>query len=452
MKKLIDSFTVSKILLNEIFHNIFSSPIFRKKRNRYAVLALFAAAYIAYYILNMSQLNQMFVTKDQLTNALEMNLFSSLSNVIIIIAGFIYLIVTISFSLTKKMQYQLKILPFEKDSVVMGSILFKLLLSYFSFLIIFAIIIPMLKLFYFSNTLNLFIFVYCQILFFASITCYHFVFHTLSQRIRLTKFNLNIILLVAFLFFYFFVFRFQIDQKFMQSGLAVHIPLVGSLILCLLVIIGLVGYGIYVLKPDDDDVYLSHDFFLWKRIKQMNYFMVIVLGFIRNKLTLSLIGIVCLIAILSYVDTKDMTITLTTLLYVYPIVSFSAIRYFSTTTSYRTLNPLFRLDAALETMTTTILNIILHLPLIIIVLFLPIDEIQIMHYGLILFESALIMSIIFPKHKSSVNEFAASVLCIVLAIGLFLISDNILLFGIIFIVLIGIKYYLLERSTYIEAV
>lgn len=184
----------------------------------------------------------------------------------------------------------------------------------------------------------------------------------------------------------------------------------------------------------------------------MNYLMVILLGFFRNKLTLSLIGIVSILAVLSYLDTRDIFITLTTIIYVYPIVSFSAIRYFSTTMSYRALNPLFGLEISSETMTTTLLNIIINLPLITIALFLAGDYLQMMYYGLILFESALIMSVIFPKDKSSVNEFAASILCVILALALFLISNNVLIFGAIFLSLITIKYFLLERSMSVETV
>ncbi len=72
-------------------------------------------------------------------------------------------------------------------------------------------------------------------------------------------------------------------------------------------------------------------------------------------------------------------------------------------------------------------------------------------YGLILFESALIMSIIFPKNKSSVNEFAASILCIILALSLYLISNNFIIFALIFFVLTIIKHYLLERGLHYEA-
>lgn len=452
MKKLTDSLLISKLLLNEIFHNIFSNPIFNKKRNRYALLFLIIAVYIAYYVFNMSQLNQMFITEEQQSHPMINILFSSLTNVIVIIAGFIYLIVTVSFSLTNKMQYQLKILPFEKDSILIGSIFFKLILSYCSFLIIFAIIIPLLKLFYFSFILNIFIFIYCQILFLASMSFYHFIFHTLSHKIKLVKYNINIILLVVFLFFYFFVFRFKIDQRVMMSQLEINTWLVGTLIICLIGFTWLFSYGIYKFKSVDDDIYMSNDFFLLKRTKQMNYLMVILLGFFRNKLTLSLIGIVSILAVLSYLDTRDIFITLTTIIYVYPIVSFSAIRYFSTTMSYRALNPLFGLEISSETMTTTLLNIIINLPLITIALFLAGDYLQMMYYGLILFESALIMSVIFPKDNSSVNEFAASILCVILALALFLISNNVLIFGAIFLSLITIKYFLLERSMSVETV
>src|SRR5699024_12455929 len=72
----------------------------------------------------------------------------------------------------------------------------------------------------------------------------------------------------------------------------------------------LFSYGIYKFKSVDDDIYMSNDFFLLKRTKQMNYLMVILLGFFRNKLTLSLIGIVSILAVLSYLDTRDIFITL----------------------------------------------------------------------------------------------------------------------------------------------
>ncbi len=90
--------------------------------------------------------------------------------------------------------------------------------------------------------------------------------------------------------------------------------------------------------------------------------MLIILGFIRNKLTLSLLGIVCVIALLAYLDTKDITITLTTIMYVYPIIAFASIRYYSTTMSYRKMNPLFNLTTLHETMITMIFNVAINMP------------------------------------------------------------------------------------------
>ena len=434
-----------------MFHTILSNPIFNKKRNRYILLILIMTVYASYYFFNMSELNQLNVAEEQLTNSMTNMLFSSLTNVIMIIAGFIYLIVTISFSLTKKMQYQLKILPFEKDSIFIGSIYFKLILSYCSFLIIFAIIIPLLKLFYFSMTLNIFIFIYCHLLYFASITFYHLLFHTISGKLQLLRFNINNILLVVFLFFYFFIFRFKIDQKMMSSNIEVNVRLVILLILLLIGCTILFGYCIFKFKSDNEDVYMSSDFYFFKSIKRMSYLMLISLGFIRNKLTLSLLGIVCVIASLAYLDTNDITITLTTIMFVYPIIAFASIRYYSTTMSYRKMNPLFNLTTLNETMITMILNVTINMPLITISIVLAGDYMNMPFYGLILFESALIMSIIFPKNKSSVNEFAASILCIILALSLYLISNNFIIFALIFFVLTIIKHYLLERGLHYEA-
>lgn len=126
MTKLTDSLTITKILLNEVFNNILSNNIFKKKRNRYILLACLVVAYILYFILNVSELNKIFVSEAETTIEMRNILFSSLTNVIAIISGFIYLIVTISFTITDRMQYQLKILPFERGSIWLGSILFKL--------------------------------------------------------------------------------------------------------------------------------------------------------------------------------------------------------------------------------------------------------------------------------------------------------------------------------------
>lgn len=446
-KKLTDSYDVAKILLNEIFHNVFSNPLFSKKRNRYILLLLVIAFYLAYYFINISQLNQIFTSDEMLTNDMINLLFSSLSNTIIIITGVIYLLVTVSFSLTEKMKYLLKILPFEKHSILMGTILFKLLMSYSFFLVIFTIIIPLLKLFYFSLTLNILILIYCQILFFTGTALYHLVFHTFSHFIKLNKYNLNIILLVVLLFFYYFVFRFKIDEYMMGADFTVNLSLVGMLIAGLIVLIGLFSYGVYRFQSNDENIYMSNDFFIFKRVMHMNYFMIVILGFIRNRLTLSLIGIVGIICLLSFIDTRDISISLETLIYVYPIVSFAAIRYYSTTLSYRTMNPLFRIGIWQETIATTLTNILINLPLIIgALILLGEDNMEMMYFGLILFESAIIMSIIFPKQKSSVNEFGASILCVILATALYLISSNVLLFGLLFIILVLVKNYLLERS------
>lgn len=85
-------------------------------------------------------------------------------------------------------------------------------------------------------------------------------------------------------------------------------------------------------------------------------------------------------------------------------------------------------------------------PLVITSLLLSGDFVKSLYYGVILFEAGLIMSIIFPKNKSSLNEFSASVLCIVMAVGLYLISNSMLIFISVYLLLFSVKYYLLERS------
>ncbi|MCP3027074.1 hypothetical protein [Halobacillus sp. A5] len=446
MMKLTDSYTITKILLNEVFNNILSNHIFNKKRNRYILFALLFVIYVAYYLLNVSQLNQIFITEEQTNASLQNMLFSSLTNVIIIISGFIYLIVTISFSLTNRMQYQLKILPFEKGSIWLGSILFKLLLGYVSFLIIFAIIIPLLNLFYFSLGLNLLVLVYCQLLFFFSISIYYFLFHALSVKMKLTVFNLNHILLVVFLFFYLFVFRFQIDQTVRSLSFELTILVVLGFIVLLAA--GTLLAALFISKlqtSGKEDVYSSSDFYSMTRIPvKMNHLSLLFLGMIRNKLTLRLSGIVLLFFLLAWIDTRNLYTAMTTLVYLYPVISFSAIRYYSTTMSYRKMNPFYGLSAIKETLVTALMNVMINLPVIIAAMVLSGDYVKTTYYAFIIFESALMMGIIFPKNKSSVNEFSASILCVVLALSLYLISNHLLIFLVIFTVLTSIKYYLLQ--------
>ncbi|WP_431802291.1 hypothetical protein [Halobacillus andaensis] len=452
MMKLTDSYTITKILLNEVFHNILSNHIFKKKRNRYLLLAVLFVVYIAYYLLNLSQLNQIFITEEQTNASLQNMLFSSLTNVIIIISGFIYLIVTISFSLTSRMQYQLKILPFERGSIWLGSILFKLLLGYVSFLIVFAIIIPLLNLFYFSLSLNLLVLVYCQLLFFFSISFYYLFFHVISVNLKLTAFNINHILLVVFLFFYLFVFRFQIDQIVRSLNFELTMLVVSGFIVLLAAGTLLFALLISRLQIDrSEDVYSSSDFYSMTRIPiPMNHFSLLYLGMFRNKLTLRLSGIVLLFFMLSWIDTRDVYTAMSTFVYLYPVISFSAIRYYSTTVSYRKMNPFFGLTASKETLMTALMNIMINLPVMMAAILWSGDYIKATYYALIIFESALMMGIIFPKNKSSVNEFSASILCVVLALSLYLISNHMVIFLVIFTVLSFIKYYLLRRSYYDE--
>ncbi|MFG6146845.1 hypothetical protein [Halobacillus sp. B23F22_1] len=452
MMKLTDSYTITKILLNEVFNNILSNNIFNKKRNRYLLFTLLFVVYVAYYLLNVSQLNQIFITEEQSSTSLQNMLFSSLTNVIIIISGFIYLIVTISFSLTNRMQYQLKILPFERGSIWLGSILFKLLLGYVSFLIVFAIIIPLLNLFYFSLSLNLLVLVYCQLLFFFSITLFYLLFHVISVNLKLTVFNMNHILLVVFLFFYLFVFRFQIDQLVRSLNFELTHLVVSGFIILLAAGTLLFSLLISSLQTSrSEDVYSSSDFYTLTRLPiKMNHLSLLFLGMLRNKLTLRLSGIVLLFLILAWIDTRNFYTAVTTLVYLYPVISFSAIRYYSTTMSYRKMNPFFGLTATKETLLTALMNIMINLPLIIMAIVLAGDYVKTTYYAFIIFESALIMGIIFPKNKSSVNEFSASILCVVLALSLYLISNHLLIFLAIFTVLCTIKYYLLRRSFYDE--
>ncbi|WP_416420145.1 hypothetical protein ACLZHR_18780 [Priestia aryabhattai] len=378
-------------------------------------------------------------------------LFSSFTNIIIIISGFIYLIVTLSFSLTTRMQYQLKILPFEKGSVWLGSIFLKLLLSYCSFLIIFAIIMPLLKLFYFSLITDLLILIFCQILFFFSVTFYYLIFSILSEKIKISRLNINNVILVIFLFYYTFVFRFQIDQKIQYLNIKIDIPIILGLLFALTLCTFLFIICINKLKTERvEDTYFSGDFYKSRVTIKINHLSLLVLGIIRNKLTLRLIGVVFLLFSLCILDTKNISVALSTVIYFYPIISFSAIRYYSTTSSFRKMNPFFGLTALKETLITTLINIIINVPLLITAIILSGDYIKIAYYGFIIFESALIMSIVFPKHKSSVNEFSASILCVVLAASLYLVSDSFVIFFLILVLLSLVKYYLITRSFFDE--
>ncbi len=453
MTKLTDSLTITKILLNEVFNNILSNSIFKKRRNRYILLACLVVAYVLYFLLNVSELNKIFVSEAETTMEMRNILFSSLTNVILIISGIIYLIVTISFSITNRMQYQLKILPFEKGSIWLGSIFFQLLLGYSSFLIIFAIIIPLLKLFHFSLSLNLLILVYCQLLFLGSVCFYYFVFYSVSKILKLTYYNINNMILVVFLFFYFFIFRFKIDLQVKSMKLQINHIFVLILIFLLLVLTVLLALAIYFLQSkNSEEMYSSSDFYSTRYTIPMNQVTFILLGTFRNKLTIRLIGIVALFFSLSYIDTKDFVIAMTTLVFVYPVIAFSAIRYYSTTVSYRKMNPFFGLTPFRETIITTFVNWLINLPLIITAIGLQGDYEKTAYYGFIIFEAALIMGIIFPKNKSSVNEFSASVLCVIIAVSLYLISKSFLIFISILLVLTLIKYSLIKRSFLDEAI
>lgn len=184
----------------------------------------------------------------------------------------------------------------------------------------------------------------------------------------------------------------------------------------------------------------------------MNNLTLLLLGTFRNKLTMRLVGIVALFFTLSFIDTKDFTVAVTTLVFVYPVIAFSAIRYYSTTASYRKMNPFYGLTPVLETAITTIVSLLINLPLLILAIGLQGDYEKTAYYGFIIFEAALIMSIIFPKNKSSVNEFSASVLCVIIAVSLYLISKSLLIFLSILLVLTLIKYYLIKRSFLDEAI
>ncbi|PRR89276.1 hypothetical protein C6W20_15380 [Bacillus sp. NMCN6] len=454
MKKLMDSFLVTKVLLNEICHNLLSNNIFKKRHNRYLLLGIIVAVYIMYFYLNMSELNKIFINRNEVSNELRNSLFSSLTNMIIIITGVIYLIVTLSFSLTKKMQYLLKILPFEKGSIWFGSVIFKLLLSYWSFLIVFAIMIPMLRLFHYNIGLNFLILIYCQLLFVASICFYYLIFYSLSSLVRLNFFNINNGLLVLFLFLYYFSFRFSIDVKFQTFNIIVDHTLVVKLMLILCILIASFVLCInYLHTKIDNDIYTSNDFYIFKLPfnMQMNKLTLIILGTIRSRLTIRLLGVVFLVFLLSLFDTKNIIISLTTLAYIYPLISFTSIRYFNTTVSYRKMNSFFGVTSLKESFITTFMNFIINFPLVITSLILSDDFVKSLYYGVILFEAGLIMSIIFPKNKSSLNEFSASVLCIVMAVGLYLISNSVIIFVSVYLLLFSVKYYLLERSYLDEA-
>ncbi|WP_243292781.1 hypothetical protein [Bacillus sp. FJAT-47783] len=225
------------------------------------------------------------------------------------------------------------------------------------------------------------------------------------------------------------------------------------LIFLLLVLTVLLALAIYFLQSkNSEEMYSSSDFYSTRYTIPMNQVTFILLGTFRNKLTIRLIGIVALFFSLSYIDTKDFVIAMTTLVFVYPVIAFSAIRYYSTTVSYRKMNPFFGLTPFRETIITTFVNWLINLPLIITAIGLQGDYEKTAYYGFIIFEAALIMGIIFPKNKSSVNEFSASVLCVIIAVSLYLISKSFLIFISILLVLTLIKYSLIKRSFLDEAI
>lgn len=446
MKTLKDSLVIFKVLLNEVLNNVFSNSIFAKKQNKYIFAIIFVTLYILYYILNIFSIKNIKTPQSQLSNEIINTTISSLFNNIVIVSGVIYLMVEMTFSITNKMKCQLKILPFEKNSFLLAIKIFKAILGLAIFSLVFMLIVPMFKLLYLPVNLLVTMMVLCNLIFLVAFQLYYLVFSSLLVKVDfIKKYKLNFGLLIVLLFYYFFKYRFIIDSWVGSSEivftmtLGIYLIMISIFMLIALTIIN------YQIDGQDDIVYSKNNFITIYSFKSIDIFKFYFLGFIRNKLTISLIGVCLLLSLICLYDTGNILLSLETGMYIYPCIAITGIRYYDTSLQYRKMNHFFGISEIREVLTITLINLIINLPLIIIS-FWYVDYFEMMLNSIIWFECATVSGILFPKNKSSLNEFASAMVCLVLMVLTYLAAKNIVFFIITFVGMFFLKKYLLERG------
>lgn len=454
LAKLKDILIMNKFLFNDSLHGVLNRPFFRSKKNVCLLVFFLISLYVGYFYLNMIELAKL---DNESSSLAEINLLyakkitlSSYYNVISIFAGYIFLLVTLTFNLSKNSLFFVKTLPFEKETVSFSIRVFKLITGLGIFELIFIVIAPTLKLIVLSPVMSLTALLSFHIVFIVVFELLSYLYDIIqlfsSKIIRVTQ-PTFIVLLLGILSIHMVKTRFIVDNWVAMQNFQLNIIIVVNSLILTVVLISLLFLHSKIDHHNSENinirfikvVKLSHALFkimpVWfsvitiTRVKSFWYF-------------ISAITLMLSVTVYS----SGMGSSLELLMFILPLLGLSWIYYADATIDVRKMFRLYRIGAITEIFGIITAVMLLAMPLFFIGLIVE-KNLDPYLYMISISIIGLISGFLFPKSKGNINETMSAMLALILIVLLTLIINVPHTAIPTTVSLIGILYYVIKKET-----
>lgn len=454
LEKLNDILTMNKFLFNDSLHGMLNRPFFRSKKNIFLLVIILGTLYFGYFYLNMIELAKLGTESDSLT---DVNLLyaqkitlSSYYNVISIFSGYIFLLVTLTFNLSRSSLFFVKNLPFEKETVSSSIRIFKLVMGLGIFELVFIVIAPALKLIVLSPVMSLLAIISFHIIFIVVFELISYLFdmfqlfpNNIIKVIRPTF----IVLLLSLLSLHMVKTRFIIDNWVATRNFKLNEIILAITLVSTMALVSLLFFHGKINHHNSANINLRFiKIFRLSRIlfKIMPvWFSVITITRVKN-FWYFVSAIALMVCVTIYSAGLDSSVEL--LMFILPLLGLSWIYYADATVDVRKMFKSYRIGVTTEILGIVTSVMLLALPILFIGLIVK-KNFDPYLYMVSISIIGLISGFLFPKSKGNMNETISAMLALILIVLLTLVINIPHTAFPITVTLLGILYYVITKET-----
>lgn len=405
--------TIVRLFSDEVFHNVFSSSFFKRKRNIFLILFILLCLYLGFYYLNMDSLSH--INQHPSRDIKMIRLFlSSVTNLTIIIGGFIFELVDTTFGVNFSMIYLIKTLPFTDREISSAVKIFKIFIGLIIFELIFAVVIPAFSVIAIPLTNMMIIFLIEHILFILVFYIWNFISNGIIKKILpeiLASTLVNIVIIIINTI-YFFSWRFSIDNWASNSLWHISLSYLIITLLTVLVVSAFIILGLEYIFPFTDEVYIKRAFIKFFRITPISI-SVVTLAMIRVKRYLYLLGIIFLIGVAAFFQTNNLNTSVQAFIFIYPIFSTIGLSYADSIYLFKKMFSFVGMSWSKEFVYLNLTALFINIPVLLLVIIQTTNtNVLVVMLSLFIFNMSLLLGILFPKRSSSINETLSTILLI----------------------------------------
>lgn len=417
---------------NDILKGALERGFLKKRINRYSLFLVCFISYFAYFISNMRATGQLVKTANNISNGtealklLKITIMSYADMYIILsVAFFIFLNSTIS--LTQSSHYITNILPFSKKEILIAQKVYKLFIGIILFEGVQLLVFPFLgsiTIFTMMEKFALLLLFHVEYIavFFLLDTIYQIILSRMANTIKAIITWLLDILLIVFAGSYFYIFRFKVEKLVGEADYSVQI-IIGTLLIffTLLFIINFV----LMLKCDNITVAQNRQTYIFNRVPALRLNLVTTFPvFYRHKNFIYNLSMILFLSVIMY-SQGGRRLAMQTFSIYYFVIPLVSMYYADATSGVRKMYNFLRVSLYREISSLLLSLAIILLPQI-VVCYLFVGHYETVQLSILVFVTALLMGLLFPKSRGNINEAVSSILVflvIILAYAVFKIND-----------------------------